>query len=135
MRRGLLVSGVLCLVGLLGANRWNMNVRNFGIIGYALVLPVVLLLMGRLFAGSPAADDDHRISRAQQAADRLAAGEDWQENGLVYTTRTGTEMDAANIRRDLRRALRNVPGLVAAEWTPRELRHSFVSVLSDRHTR
>jgi integrase len=24
------------------------------------------------------------------------------------------------------------PGIVAGEWTPRELRHSFVSLLSDR---
>ena len=40
-------------------------------------------------------------------------------------------MDAANVRRDLRRALTLVPGLDPAEWTPRELRHSFVSVLSD----
>ena len=40
-------------------------------------------------------------------------------------------MDAANVRRDLRRALSGVPGIRPAEWTPRELRHSFVSVLSD----
>ena len=40
-------------------------------------------------------------------------------------------MDAANVRRDLRRALRSVPGIDPGEWTPRELRHSFVSVLSD----
>lgn len=40
-------------------------------------------------------------------------------------------MDAANVRRDFRRALELVPGIEPAEWTPRELRHSFVSVLSD----
>ena len=40
-------------------------------------------------------------------------------------------MDAANVRRDFRRALASVPGLTPSEWTPRELRHSFVSVLSD----
>jgi integrase len=49
----------------------------------------------------------------------------------VFTTRHGTELDAANVRRELRRALRQVPGIDPAEWTPRELRHSFVSVLSD----
>ena len=32
--------------------------------------------------------------------------------------------------RDLRRALALVPGLNPADWTPRELRHSFVSLLS-----
>ena len=63
-------------------------------------------------------------------ADRLAAS-DWQDSGLVFTTAVGTPMDAANVRRDLRRALGLVPGIEPAEWTPRELRHSFVSVLSD----
>lgn len=59
------------------------------------------------------------------------ASEDWQESGLVFTTSAGTEMDAANVRRDLRRALALVPGIRPEDWTPRELRHSFVSVLSD----
>ena len=40
-------------------------------------------------------------------------------------------MDAANVRRDFRRALDLVPGLDPNDWTPRELRHSFVSLLSD----
>ena len=74
--------------------------------------------------------DALRKQRAQQAADRLAAPT-WQETGLVFTTDVGTEMDAANVRRDLRRALALVPGVDPADWTPRELRHSFVSVLSD----
>ena len=40
-------------------------------------------------------------------------------------------MEAANVRRDFRRALALVPGLDLKDWTPRELRHSFVSLLSD----
>jgi len=40
-------------------------------------------------------------------------------------------MNAANVRRDLRRALALVPRLNPDDWTPRELRHSFVSLLSD----
>ena len=40
-------------------------------------------------------------------------------------------MDAGNARRGFRTALARVPDLNPAEWTPRELRHSFVSVLSD----
>jgi integrase len=69
--------------------------------------------------------------RAQQDAERRAAGEQWHGTGLVFTTRLGTAMDAANVRRDFRRALAAVPGLNPEEWTPRELRHSFVSLLSD----
>jgi hypothetical protein len=71
--------------------------------------------------------DALRVQRVQQAKDQLAAGERWTETGLVFTTRLGTGMNAANVRRDL--AL--VPGLDPADWTPRELRHSFVSLLSD----
>ena len=40
------------------------------------------------------------------------------------------ELDAANVRRGFRRVL-TAAGLPAAEWTPRELRYSFVSLLSD----
>jgi integrase len=40
-------------------------------------------------------------------------------------------MLAGNVRRDVRRALALVPDLNPSEWTPRELRHSFVSLLSD----
>jgi hypothetical protein len=36
-----------------------------------------------------------RKHRALQAAERLAAGERWQETGLVFTTAVGTKMDAA----------------------------------------
>ena len=50
---------------------------------------------------------------------------------MVFTTALGTAMDAANVRRDFRRALRLVPGLTSGDWTPRELRHSFVSLLSN----
>jgi hypothetical protein len=53
VRRGFLLSGALCLAGLLGAALGNMDVRNIGIVGYAIVLPVVLLLTARLFSVTP----------------------------------------------------------------------------------
>lgn len=37
-----------------------------------------------------------------------------------------------NVRRAFRQALKGIDGVVADEWTSRELRHSFVSLLSDR---
>jgi len=40
-------------------------------------------------------------------------------------------MLAGNVRRDFRRARALVPDLDPSMWTPRELRYSFVSVLSD----
>lgn len=42
----------------------------------------------------------------------------------------GTELDAANVRRAFRR-IAKAAGLNPRAWTPRELRHSFVSLLSD----
>jgi integrase len=49
----------------------------------------------------------------------------------VFTTRYGTPLSAANVRRDFRTEIKNAAGVNAADWTPRELRHSFVSLLSD----
>ncbi len=69
--------------------------------------------------------------REKQAAIKAKAGEAWQENGLVFPSRVGTEQDSHNVRRSFRSALRHVPGLVPEEWTPRDLRHSFVSILSE----
>jgi len=65
----------------------------------------------------------------RQADARLRAGVLWQDNGLVFTTALGTQLDAADVRRSLRTICRRA-GL-AEEWTPRELRHTFVSLLSD----
>ena len=65
----------------------------------------------------------------RQAAARQRAGDLWQDNGLVFTTALGTQLDAADVRRSLRAICRRA-GL-AEEWTPRELRHTFVSLLSD----
>jgi integrase len=49
--------------------------------------------------------------------------------GRVFTTRSGEPLDAANVRRDFKAVVKRA-GL-EPEWTPRELRHSFVSLLSD----
>ena len=51
----LITSGVISLVGLLGVPLANMQVRNIGIIGYAVVGPVVFLLLGILFNRTPTA--------------------------------------------------------------------------------
>jgi site-specific recombinase XerD len=66
---------------------------------------------------------------AQQAV-KTVAGDDWHEHGLVFATNAGTERDVNNVRRDFRRVIKAAE-LNPAEWTPRELRHSFVSILSD----
>ena len=65
----------------------------------------------------------------QQADERLEAGTRWQDNHLVFTTATGTALDAANVRKMFRSVCRTAG--IGDHWTPRELRHSFVSVMSD----
>lgn len=70
----------------------------------------------------------HRVAQAEQ---RLRSKVASSELGLVFATSSGAALDAANVRRDFRRALTAVPSVVPAEWTPREMRHSFVSVLSE----
>ena len=72
-----------------------------------------------------------RDQRDRQDAERAKAGPAWQDAGLVFPSSVGTPMSAGNARRDFRNALRLVPNIDPMEWTPRELRHSFVSILSD----
>jgi len=74
--------------------------------------------------------DALKAHKVAQDATRTAARQLWQDHGLVFPTRIGTPQDDANVRRDFRRVVQ-AAGLVATEWTPRELRHSFVSLLSD----
>ncbi|MEU4548253.1 tyrosine-type recombinase/integrase [Nonomuraea dietziae] len=69
-----------------------------------------------------------RQHHTRQAAVRLKAGDAWQEHGLVFCTSVGTPMDAHNVRRSFRSITRQAK--VGEDWTPRELRHSFVSIMS-----
>jgi integrase len=64
-----------------------------------------------------------------QAKERARAGDKWQEHGLVFASTVGTELLAGNVRCALRVILKRA-GLAPGEWTPRELRHSFVSLMS-----
>jgi len=52
----------------------------------------------------------------------------WNENNLVFCDRYGKELTAQSVRRTLAVALRLAD--LPVEWTPRELRHSFVSLMS-----
>jgi integrase len=71
------------------------------------------------------------VHRRLQVLHRLTAGEAYAGSRLVFCTSSGQALDAANVRRAFRTAIRAAEGVTAADWTPRELRHSFVSLLSD----
>jgi integrase len=73
-----------------------------------------------------AALDEHR---RQQQDERIAYGLLWDPSDLVFATNTGQVLDAANVRRGFRSVVK-AAGL-EPEWSPRELRHSFVSLMSD----
>jgi len=70
---------------------------------------------------------DHQ-ERQQQI--RAAAGGRWRDNDLVFPSRVGTQADASHVRRSFRKVVA-AAGLDPHDRTPRELRHSFVSLLSD----
>jgi len=75
------------------------------------------------------AADALREHRARQAKERLAAGPLWQDHGLVFASQADTPLDASHVRRAFKAITRRA-GL-GENWTPRELRHSFVSIMSD----
>jgi integrase len=68
---------------------------------------------------------EHRV---RQAEDRLAAGALWKAHGLVFASAVGTPMDDHNVRRQFR--VITEAARLGKAWVPRELRHTFVSLLS-----
>jgi integrase len=69
-----------------------------------------------------------RGQKRRQAAERVGAGDQWQEHGLVLTTSVGTPFESHSLRREFRKVTA-AAGLVS-RWVPKELRTSFVSMMS-----
>ena len=67
-----------------------------------------------------------RTQRAQQKRARLKAGEQWQENSYVFTTRIGTPLDAAEVTRGFQEILAEA-GLPRKRF--HDLRHSCATFL------
>ena len=67
--------------------------------------------------------------QADQAAEQRVAGARWHDTGRVFTTATGIPLDVSNVRR-MFKAICEHAGL-GRDWAPRDLRHTFVSLLSD----
>jgi integrase len=63
-----------------------------------------------------------------QAGEQQAAGQHWQDTGLVFTTHNGAALDAGNVRKMFKRICTEAG--IGDSWTPRELRTSFVSLMS-----
>ena len=71
-----------------------------------------------------------RAWAGSQEDERLAAGNSWQDTALVFTSHHGAALDAANVRKMFKRVA--TAAGIGDGWTPRELRTSFVSLLSHR---
>jgi integrase len=72
--------------------------------------------------------DALRVLLQSEADERLLARESWQDTGLVFTTHLGTALDAGNVRKMFKRVCTEAG--VGDSWTPRELRTTFVSLMS-----
>jgi len=70
-----------------------------------------------------------RSHKVRQAEERLAAGPLWQDHGLVFTATVGTPLDARNVRRTFGQVITTAG--IEESWSPRELRHTFVSIMSE----
>ena len=71
-----------------------------------------------------------RAWTGSQAGERLAAGDGWQDTGLVFTNHLGAALDAGNVRKMFKRVCTEAG--IGDNWTPRELRTTFVSLMSHR---
>jgi len=69
-----------------------------------------------------------RAWSGSQAEERVAAGDDWQDTGLVFTSHLGAVLDAGNVRKMFKRVCTEAG--IGDSWTPRELRTTFVSLMS-----
>ena len=71
-----------------------------------------------------------RDHQKQQDQIKQTAGDRWHDHDLVFPSQVGTPADASHVRHSFRKVVA-AAGLDPHDWTPRELRHSFVSLLSD----
>jgi integrase len=69
-----------------------------------------------------------KAHRVRQAEEMDEAGELWVPTNLVFPTSIGTATDHRHYRRSFQRAV--TAAGIEGEWTPHELRHSCVSLLS-----
>ena len=70
----------------------------------------------RTLALPPAAVQALRSSRDCQADERLAARDTWHDTGLVFTSHHGAALDAANVRKMLKRICAEAG--IGDGWTP-----------------
>ncbi|GAA2415653.1 site-specific integrase [Actinomadura vinacea] len=68
--------------------------------------------------------------RKRQAAEKLQAGDAWQGNNLVFCKEDGTPYTDGDVLRRFQKV--TAAAGLGSTWVPRELRHTFVSIMSDQ---
>jgi len=71
-----------------------------------------------------------KAHKARQAEDRLLAGALWREHELVFASAVGTPLDPSHVRRGFRKICMEAG--IGENWSPRELRRTFVSIMSEQ---
>jgi integrase len=71
-----------------------------------------------------------RSQRVRESEERLRAGPLWHDGGLVFASTVGTPLDASHVRRAFKKVCDDAG--IGSDWTPRELRHTFVSIMSQQ---
>jgi len=71
-----------------------------------------------------------RAHKAKQAEDRQLAGALWRDHELVFASAVGTPLDPSHVRRAFRKVC--MAAGIGEKWSPRELRHTFVSIMSEQ---
>jgi integrase len=94
---------------------------------------------GKASIGEPKSDTSRRIvrlpefavealkkHRTSQKVDKLAAGKDWVETGLLFTTTKGTVLDYSNVRKEFKKLLREGE---LPDVRLHDLRHTCATIL------
>jgi integrase len=74
--------------------------------------------------------DALKAHKLKQMEDRLLAGALWHDQDLVFASAVGTPLDPSHVRRAFRKVCEAAG--IGPNWTPRELRHTFVSIMSEQ---
>lgn len=73
--------------------------------------------------------DALKAHKVKQVEARLLAGALWHDQDLVFASAVGTPLDPSHVRRAFRKVCEAAG--IGPNWTPRELRHTFVSIMSE----
>jgi integrase len=73
-----------------------------------------------------------RLHQTNQNIQQAKAGGLWHNTGLVFTTQIGTGIYPSNFRREFNKVIAKAN---LGRWHPHELRHTAISLLSDKGVR